>query len=201
MMRAYLPGWPRLAPGLSEVRSILKAEHATAILVTHHQHEAFAMADTIGIMHRGRIEQWDTAYNLYHWPATRFVADFVGEGVLLPGVVVGPREISVEMGTLRSRRALAYRIDGDAGDQVAVDVLIRPDDIIHDDASPVQAQVLHKAFRGAEILYTLRLDSGGKLLSLVPSHHNHALGERIGIRVEVDHVVAFLREGDVALTG
>lgn len=184
-----------------EVRSILKAEHATAILVTHHQHEAFAMADTIGIMHRGRIEQWDTAYNLYHWPATRFVADFVGEGVLLPGVVVGPREISVEMGTLRSRRALAYRIDGDAGDQVAVDVLIRPDDIIHDDASPVQAQVLHKAFRGAEILYTLRLDSGGKLLSLVPSHHNHALGERIGIRVEVDHVVAFLREGDVALTG
>ena len=72
-------------------------------------------------------------------------------------------------------------------------MLIRPDDIVHDDASPVRARVLHKAFRGAQILYTLRLDSGGRLLSLVPSHHDHALGERIGIRVEIDHVVAFPR--------
>jgi iron(III) transport system ATP-binding protein len=50
---------------------------------------------------------------------------------------------------------------------------------------------VHKAFRGAEILYTLRLESGRKVLALVPSHHNHALGEKIGIRLDVDHVVAF----------
>src|SRR6478672_7655443 len=173
-----------------EVRAILKAENATAILVTHNQHEAFAMADAIGIMHEGRIEQWDSAYNLYHWPATPFVADFVGEGVLLPGELHGPRSIEVEVGTLESRRTLPYVGDADA-ERVPVDVLIRPDDIIHDDASPVRARVLHKAFRGAQILYTLRLDSGGRLLSLVPSHHDHALGERIGIRVEIDHVVAF----------
>jgi iron(III) transport system ATP-binding protein len=79
-------------------------------------------------------------------------------------------------------------------------VLIRPDDIVHDDRSPLQAEVLHKAFRGAEILYTLRLDSGGKLLSLVPSHHDHAIGEHIGIRVEVDHVVAFPHESEDAIT-
>nr|HPR08732.1 TOBE domain-containing protein [Denitromonas sp.] len=47
------------------------------------------------------------------------------------------------------------------------------------------------AFRGADILYTLKLDNGVKLLSLVPSHHNHAIGERIGIRLDVDHVVTF----------
>jgi iron(III) transport system ATP-binding protein len=174
-----------------EVRAILKVENATAILVTHNQHEAFAMADAIGIMHDGRIEQWDTAYNLYHWPATPFVADFVGEGVLLPGELHGARRIEVEVGMLESRRALPYA--NDATGRVPVDVLIRPDDIVHDDASPVRARVLHKAFRGAEILYTLRLDSGGRLLSLVPSHHDHALGERIGIRVEIDHVVAFPR--------
>jgi iron(III) transport system ATP-binding protein len=51
--------------------------------------------------------------------------------------------------------------------------------------------VLGKAFRGAEFLYTVRLPSGRTALSLVPSHHNHALGERIGVRTEVDHVVAF----------
>ena len=52
-----------------------------------------------------------------------------------------------------------------------------------------------KAFRGAEFLYTLRLASGATVLSLVPSHHNHAVGERIGIRLELDHVVAFRRDG------
>jgi iron(III) transport system ATP-binding protein len=72
-----------------------------------------------------------------------------------------------------------------------VDVLIRPDDIVHDDASPLQAAVMHKAFRGADIMYTLRLPGGGTALSLVPSHHNHAIGEKIGIRLEADHVVAF----------
>jgi iron(III) transport system ATP-binding protein len=72
-----------------------------------------------------------------------------------------------------------------------VEVLLRPDDIIHDDASPLLAQVEHKAFRGADILYTLRLPGGNRVLSLVPSHHNHAIGEWIGIRLEVDHVVVF----------
>jgi iron(III) transport system ATP-binding protein len=54
---------------------------------------------------------------------------------------------------------------------------------------------LHKAFRGAAFLYTLQLPGGGRVLSLVPSHHNHAIGEKIGIRLEIDHVVAFPREG------
>jgi iron(III) transport system ATP-binding protein len=75
-----------------------------------------------------------------------------------------------------------------------VDVLLRPDDILHDDASPLQARVLHKAFRGAAFLYTLQLPGGGRVLSLVPSHHNHAIGEAIGIRLEIDHLVAFRRE-------
>ena len=74
-----------------EVRDILKAAGTTAILVTHDQHEAFAVADEIGIMNEGRIEQWDTPYNLYHRPANRYVADFVGQGVFLPGEVAQPR--------------------------------------------------------------------------------------------------------------
>ena len=58
----------------------------------------------------------------------------------------------------------------------------------------MQAEVLHKAFRGAEFLYRLRLRDGGQVLSLVPSHHNHGNGEKIGIRLDVDHVVAFQPE-------
>jgi len=175
-----------------EVREIIKRSNTTALLVTHDQHEAFAIADEIGIMHQGEIEQWDSAYNLYHRPASRFIADFVGQGVFVPGEVLSGRQVRIELGVLDGV------IPGACGESCAscgkgcnVDVLLRPDDIIHDDASKVQAEVLHKAFRGADILYTLRLASGQTVLALVPSHHNHSLGEKIGIRLDVDHVVTF----------
>ena len=66
-----------------EVRDILKEYGTTALFVTHNQHEAFAVADRIGVMHNGEILQWDTAHNLYHQPASPQIADFVGEGALI----------------------------------------------------------------------------------------------------------------------
>jgi iron(III) transport system ATP-binding protein len=175
-----------------EVREIIKRTSTTAVLVTHDQQEAFAIADEIGIMHQGRIVQWDSAYNLYHRPATRFIADFIGQGVFLPGSVRSSQAVDIELGTLSGEIPPTCEIGCDAcGKGCQVEVLLRPDDVVHDDASPLKAEVVQKAFRGAEILYTLRLESGRRVLALVPSHHDHALGERIGIRLAVDHVVAF----------
>lgn len=71
-----------------EVRNILKQAGATALFVTHDQLEAFAIGDMIGVMHQGRLHQWDDAYTLYHRPATRFVADFIGHGVFAPATLV-----------------------------------------------------------------------------------------------------------------
>jgi len=137
------------------------------------------------LLNDGELQQWDSAYNLYHQPVNRFVANFVGQGTFVSGRVTTDKRVVIELGEL----------DGEISTQVEpeqiVDVLLRPDDIIHDDDSAVTAKVLHKAFRGADILYTLALASGDKVLSLVPSHHNHAIGEAIGIRLEADHVVAF----------
>ncbi|MCB1956744.1 MAG: ABC transporter ATP-binding protein [Rhodocyclaceae bacterium] len=176
----------------TEVREIIKSSGTTAILVTHDQHEAFAVADEIGIMHEGRIQQWDSPYNLYHRPQNRFVADFIGQGVFLPGKVLNNRQVQMELGILDSKIPVECGVGcQDCNLGCHVDVLLRPDDIVHDDASPMRAEVVSKAFRGADILYTLRLKSGARVLSLVPSHHNHALGEPIGIRLDVDHVVAF----------
>ena len=175
-----------------EVREILRREATTAVLVTHDQHEAFAMADEVGVMAEGRIEQWDSPYRVYHQPANRFVADFVGQGVFLPGVVVDQNRVRVELGLLESCLPLECSQGcASCGKGCGVEVLLRPDDVIHDDQAGLLAEVRHKAFRGAEILYSLRLASGVEVLSLVPSHHNHAIGERIGIRLDVDHVVAF----------
>ena len=174
-----------------EVREIIKTSGATAVLVTHDQHEAFAVADEIGIVHEGRIQQWDSAYNLYHRPANRFVADFVGQGVFLPARVLNGRRVEFELGVLEGE----LHRSPEATEREAVEILLRPDDVVHDDASELQAEVVHKAFRGADILYTLKLASGRRVLALVPSHHDHALGARIGIRLNLDHVVAFPPSG------
>jgi len=175
-----------------EVRDILKREAMTALIVTHDQHEAFALADWVGVMHEGRIQQWASPYDLYHEPANRFVADFVGQGALLAGEVLDDRQIRIELGVLNGRLAAVHDDDAYAPGR-QVDVLLRPDDIVHDDDSPLLAEVENKAFRGAEFLYTLKLPSGQRAVSLVPSHHDHAVGEKIGIRLAVDHVVAFRR--------
>jgi iron(III) transport system ATP-binding protein len=173
----------------TEVRDILKEIGTTAVLVTHDQHEAFAIADQIGVMQNGAIVQWDSAYNLYHRPATRFVADFIGLGVFATGTIDhGEQNVNIELGAL----PLCHGMQScDPNEQGQVDVLLRADDVVHDDSSPLQAEVVRKAFRGAEFLYTLKLASGQQVLALVPSHHDHALGERIGIRLEADHVVTF----------
>jgi iron(III) transport system ATP-binding protein len=162
-----------------EVRQILRQECLTALLVTHDQFEAFAMADEIGVMHAGRLHQWGSAYDLYHRPADRFVADFIGRGVMLPGTVVDERRVETELGLIKGR-VPAAAIPGSR-----VEVLIRPDDIAHDDASSICGEVLAKVFRGAEFLYTLRLPSGAEVLCLASSHHdhNHDPGECIGIRL------------------
>ncbi len=177
-----------------EVRSILKAAGATALMVTHDQLEAFATGDVIGVMHQGQLHQWADAYTLYHRPATRFVADFIGHGVFAKAQVALHNEdgglhkhVVTPLGELHdiSPAVLEGLPVGE------VDVLLRADDIIHDDASPVQAKIVRKAFRGNEFLYTLQLKTGEQVMAHVPSHHDHKLGEWIGIRAEVDHVVTF----------
>jgi iron(III) transport system ATP-binding protein len=177
-----------------EVRTILKESNTTALLVTHDQLEAFAVGDLIGVMNHGLLEQWDNAYTLYHRPATRFVAGFVGHGVFAPAHIVQCAHglcVHTPVGELADLENCPLPDAYPAGE---CDVLLRADDIVHDDASPVKALIERKAFRGSEFLYTLRLDSGERVVAHVPSHHDHQVGEWIGIRAEVDHVVTFPRD-------
>ena len=181
-----------------EVRVILKDSGTTALLVTHDQLEAFAIGDVIGVMNKGVLEQWDDAYTLYHRPASRFVAQFIGHGVFAPAQIVacahGPC-VHTPVGELDDVAGCPLP---DAYPEGHCDVLLRADDIVHDDASPVRALIERKAFRGSEFLLTLRLDSGERVMAHVPSHHDHQVGEWIGIRAQVDHVVTFPRDASVA---
>ena len=158
-----------------EVKSLLSSLGITALIATHDHHDAFALSDMVGVMHDGKLLQWDSAYNIYHQPKNRFVADFVGRGVWLPGRVASDNEIKIEPGIARGTMTTNYPVGTE------VELFLRPDDIVHDDASRLQAEVTGRRFRGSEFLYELRLPSGASLLSLVPSHHDHALGEMIDI--------------------
>lgn len=168
-----------------EVRVILKRQGITAILVTHDQSEAFAMADEIGVMDGGFLQQWDTGYRLYHEPANRFVADFVGQGVILTGRLTEAGQIDTELGLVEGSSPV-----NNAGNAV-MEVLIRPDDVVIDQQSRVQAVVTERLFRGAHFLYTLRLPSGTEVLSVAPSHQAYEPGDRVGLRLDIDHVVTF----------
>ncbi|HKX99845.1 MAG TPA: ABC transporter ATP-binding protein [Steroidobacteraceae bacterium] len=169
------------------VRGALVAEGATALLVTHDQREAFAIADEIGVLRAGRLEQWDAPWKLYHSPGTRFVADFVGEGSFIPGTVIGTGRVTTELGVIEGQ------LTREQPPGTLVDLLLRPDDVIHDDASELRAEVVERAFRGAQFRYTLRLPSGATVLSFAPSHHDHVIGELIGIRLDAQHLVGFPR--------
>jgi iron(III) transport system ATP-binding protein len=171
-----------------ELRSILKQDGITTIMVTHNQLEAFAMADVIGVMSDGKLRQWDTAFNIYHEPKTSDVADFIGEGVFIAGEVINSTEVKTDIGNIKGR------IPHNLIKGKKVHVLIRPDDILHDDDSDMTACVRGKVFRGAEFLYTLEMQSGLYLQSLVPSHHDHPINEPIGIKMEIDHLVIFTDE-------
>ncbi len=168
-----------------EIRHVLKQDGITAILVSHNQYEAFAMADEIGVMRTGQLLQWSTPFDLYHQPSSPYVADFVGEGVFLNGSVLDAYRVETALGVLEDAQPHGYELGA------TVMVLIRPDDVIHDDHSTSTAKVIEKAFRGSQYLYTLELSDGTRILSLVPSHHRHEQGEMIGIHIEMDHLVAF----------
>lgn len=169
-----------------EVRDILKSAGTTAILVTHDQSEAFAMADTLGVLFDGRLVQWGRPYDVYHEPCTAEVARFIGDGALISGVKKD-HHVTTTLGEL----PLAACCCDEGAPAHEVRVLLRPDDVVHDDHSPLQARVLRKMFRGADFLYTLELSNGERVLSLVPSHHDHPLNQPIGIRLEADHVVTY----------
>ena len=169
----------------TEVREILKKQATTALMVTHNQHEAFAVSDEIGVIQDGKLLQWDTGHNLYHRPANDWVADFVGDGVLLPGIVLDNHRVQTGLGILEGQFKYPCQ------DGCPADVLIRPEDIIHDDASCFKARILKKHFRGANILYTLQLPSEDVVLALVPSTCQHDVGHEIGIVPKVDDIILF----------
>ncbi len=168
-----------------ELGDILRAENVTALLVTHDQEEAFALADRVGVMRQGRLEQWDTPYNIYHAPANRFVAEFAGYGSFLRGDVVDEARVMTSLGELSGRSHTALTPGS------KVDVLLRPEDVIADESAPLALPVTRRQFTGATILYHLRVGASETLLCQTDSHTNVVEGDALHVRLGTKHLVTF----------
>lgn len=167
-----------------EIRQILKQNNITAILVTHDQHEAFAMADHVTLLQAGRIAQSDTPYNLYHNPANTFVASFIGQGSIIDVSVDEYGELNNGLGHLDQ----AHR-SWSAGDRLQL--LVRPDDVEHAPHSSTELKITGKSFRGAQYLYELELTDGQRVFCLTPSHIDVAIGAKLPVQFSLQHVVVF----------
>lgn len=156
-----------------EIRTILLHAGATALMVTHDQNEAFAMADVVGVMANDRLHQWATAPEVYHQPATLAVATLIGEGVLLPvqtntgglrTTVIGP--VAVD--------APCFEVDG------ITRVLVRPENLAIKTEGTARGQVTERVFRGSHFLYTVQIGDT-PILVQGAIDQPHEIGDTVGI--------------------
>ena len=177
-----------------EVRSILKEAGVTAISVTHDQEEALSISDRVAVMNDGRIEQLDRPERIFEQPESRFVASFLGRASFLTSYV-HDGVLKTGLGTFDAGTLDGYTEEY-AG--IAVDVLVRPDDLRAACAHPDQTdgEVSSRQYVGPSFIYRVDLDSGDTVHCL----HNHVedfeLGERVAVDLVADHPLAWYpREG------
>ena len=168
-----------------DIRNILKSLNISAILVTHDQKEAFAMSDHIGVIDRGKVQQWGKPYELYHEPNNRFVACFVGQGSFIKGTSLTTDTFTSELGVIQGNRAYNWP------EKTPVEILIRPDDIIYQPSALLEVEVCAKIFAGTSTQYQLKLASGTKVDALFPSHQDFPLGYSIPIAIDAEHLIAY----------
>ncbi len=169
-----------------EVRAILRTSGATAIFVTHDQEEALFMGDQIAVMNKGHVEQVGTPEAIFHAPATRFVADFMGNTDFLPGEVVA-EGIQTEVGLIRQQVGLPVG--------AAVELAMRADDVSIARDRGAKAMVLARLFEGAQNVYRVRLPSGRLLHSIQPHTLIWPPGTPVRVWSDCGHALACFHEG------
>jgi ABC-type Fe3+/spermidine/putrescine transport system ATPase subunit len=152
---------------LIELRQIIKSLNIPAVYVTHDQREAFAISDRCAIMNRGQIEQIDRPSELYRYPKTLFVAQFLGMNNIL-------------------RRELALKLLGSPPDVDAEMVLIHPRGVAVDDDNGIALRVQDVVFLGDMIRLIVDFDNQVQLTFHVPSstERNFAIGSLIRLRID-----------------
>lgn len=163
-----------------ETAQVLRAAGATAVFVTHDRQEALSLGDRVAVLNDGRLEQVDAPEAVFHAPATRFVARFVGEADLLPGVATD----GVAATCAGLLGILGPTTDG------PVDVMVRPHEVAVRADPHGEAVVVDSEFRGGLVQLVVELDAGGRLRCDIPHDAALPLGERVAVVVRAAHPLA-----------
>ena len=172
------------------LKKILSNLKITTIIVTHDSYEAFYLGNKCAIILDGQIKQFDDPYNVYHYPNSIEVVNFLNRGVLVPAEVTSPKSlINKDLGTITGNFRKPFPIGS------KVKLLIQPEDLQHDDSSNLKLEVVDRKFRGSNFIYTLKTSSNMLIPVFVHSHHihQHKVDDKFGIKrpINIDHIVCF----------
>ncbi len=167
-----------------ELKKLQQQTGITFVFVTHDQEEALSMSDRVVVMDGGDIQQIGSPTDIYNEPENAFVADFIGESNILDGLMV--RDFEVKFAGHRFKC-----LDKGFGDNIPVDVVIRPEDIdvVEPDSTHITGEVTNVTFKGVH--YEIIVDVAG-FKWMIQSTDYRAVGDRIGLSLTPDdiHVMA-----------
>ena len=173
-----------------ELKQLLSNSKITTIIVTHDSYEAFYLGSKCGIILNKQLKQFDDPYNVYHFPNSVEVVNFLNRGILIPAKVTGENSLeNKDLGTIKGNFTKHYPKGSN------VQLLLQPEDLEHDDKSNLKLEVVDKKFRGTNFIYTLKTGSDMLIPVFVHSHHihQHEVDEKFGIKrpINIDHIVCF----------
>ena len=173
-----------------KLKQILTEQKITTIIVTHDSYEAFYLGTKCGIILDSQLKQYDDPYNVYHFPNSIEVVNFLNRGILIPAKVTGENSLeNHDLGTIKGNFIKHYPKGSE------VQLLLQPEDLEHDDKSNLKLEVVDRKFRGTNFIYTLKTLSNLLIPVFVHSHHihQHEVDEKFGIKrpINIDHIVCF----------
>ena len=173
-----------------QLKKILSRLKITTIIVTHDSYEAFYLGSKCGIILNEQLKQYDDPYNVYHFPNSVEVVNFLNRGILIPAKVTGENSLeNKDLGTIEGNFIKHYPKGSE------VKLLLQPEDLEHDDKSNLKLEVVDRKFRGTNFIYTLKTPSEMLIPVFVHSHHihQHEVDEKFGIKrpIHIDHIVCF----------
>ena len=173
-----------------KLKQVLTDLKITTIIVTHDSYEAFYLGTKCGIILDSQLKQYDDPYNVYHFPNSVDVVNFLNRGILIPAKVTGKNTLeNWDLGTIEGNFIKEYPMGAN------VQLLLQPEDLEHDDTSNLKLEVVDRKFRGTNFIYTLKTPSNTLIPVFVHSHHihQHEVDEKFGIKrpIHIDHIVCF----------
>ncbi len=176
-----------------DIKEVLGRAGVAVAFVTHDQEEALFMADRVAVMRDGRIEQIDTPERIFHAPSTTFVGRFMGTADFLAAHRAEAGSLITEIGPVDATPLTAQWAHSD---DAPIHVMVRPDDLSLEEATPGIGLVTERTFTGPSFVYTVTLDSGTMCHILAP-HTSEPLdaGTRVAVRFSDGHPLTTFVDG------